>query len=108
MNKAIICGNLGSDPESRSAGESTVTTFSVATSRKWKTASGEQRERTEWHRVECWGKLGELCVKFLHKGSKVLITGEIQYDSFENKEGESQNVTKIVVKECQFLDKATK
>lgn len=104
LNKAIIIGNLGSDPEVRSTGGgSRVAQFSVATSRRWTTNSGEQQEKTEWHRIVVWGKLVDVVEKYLRKGQQVYIEGEIQYRQYEDKEGVTKYSTEINARELMML-----
>lgn len=95
LNQAVIIGHLGKDPESKKVGSETVTTFSVATSEKWTGKDGQKQERTEWHRVEVWGKQAETCAKYLAKGRLVAVTGKIQYDEWTDKDGKKRNLTKI-------------
>jgi single-strand DNA-binding protein len=104
LNKALIIGNLGSDPEVRSTtGGSRVAQFSVATSRRWTSASGEQQEKTEWHRIVVWGKLVDVVEKYLRKGQQVYIEGEIQYRQYEDKEGVTKYSTEINARELLML-----
>ena len=99
LNKALLIGNLGGDPKShdtRNGG--TITTFNLATTKKWKNKNtGEQESRTEWHRVVIYAeKLGDICMQYLRKGSKVFIEGEIRYSKYE-KEGEDRWSTDIAI-----------
>jgi single-strand DNA-binding protein len=104
LNKAIIIGNLGSDPEVRTTGGgSRVAQFSVATSRRWTTNSGEQQEKTEWHRIVCWGKLADVVEKYLKKGQQVYVEGEIQYRQYEDKDGVTKYSTEINARELMML-----
>lgn len=104
LNKAIIIGNLGSDPEIRTTGGgSRVAQFSVATSRKWTSNSGEQQEKTEWHRIVVWGKLVDVVEKYVKKGQQVYIEGEIQYRQYEDKEGVTKYTTEINARELMML-----
>ncbi|MEI8187099.1 MAG: single-stranded DNA-binding protein [Chlorobiaceae bacterium] len=103
VNKVILLGRLGGEPESRQAGSTTVSNFTVATSEKFKNQQGEWQERTEWHRVVAWGRLAEICKEYLHKGSQVYIEGRLQTRSWE-KEGVKQYTTEIVITEMQMLD----
>lgn len=104
LNKAIIIGNLGSDPEVRTTGGgSRVAQFSVATSRKWTTNSGEQQEKTEWHRIVVWGKLVDVVEKYVKKGQQVYVEGEIQYRQYEDKEGVTKYTTEINARELMML-----
>ncbi len=104
INKAIIIGRLGRDPEIRYSQQGTaVVNFSVATSDEWvDKASGEKRERTQWHRIVVFGKLGEICEKYLAKGRQVYIEGRIQTSDYE-KDGQKHYVTDIVANNVQFL-----
>jgi single-strand DNA-binding protein len=102
LNRAQIIGRLGQDPESRQAGSSTVCRFSVATSEKWKDKQGQDQERTEWHRITVWGKLAEICQKYLSKGSLVFLEGKIQTRSWEDN-GVTKYSTEIVGEKVQFL-----
>ena len=97
LNKAMIIGNLTRDPESRTipSGQS-LSSFSVATSYGWKDQNGEQQSRTEFHNVEAWGKLGEICSQYLSKGKKVYIEGRLQTDEWSDQEGNKKQRTKIV------------
>lgn len=104
MNKAIICGRLGRDPETRySQGGGAVCNFSVATSEKWRDkASGQPQERTEWHNMVSFGRTAEVCGEYLRKGSQVLIEGRLQTDKYE-KDGVTRYSTKIIVDRMQML-----
>lgn len=104
LNKAMIIGNLGADPEIRTTGSGTrVANFSVATSRSWKNQSGEQQEKTEWHRIVCWDKLAEIVERYLKKGNQVYIEGEIEYRSYEDKDGVTKYSTEIRAREMLML-----
>ena len=105
INKAIIVGNLGQDPEKKVTENGiTITTFSVATTEKWKDKnSGENLEQTEWHRVVTFRRLAEICADFLRKGSKVYIEGKLQTRSWE-KDGIKRYSTEIVAQEMKMLD----
>ncbi len=104
VNKVILLGNLGQDPEIRYMADGTaVTNFSIATSETWKDKqTGEKKERTEWHRVVAWRQLGELCGKYLAKGRQVYIEGKLQTRSWE-KDGVTRYTTEIVASEVQFI-----
>lgn len=106
INKAIIVGNLGADPETRyTAGGTAVTNINVATSDTWRDkTSGEMQERTEWHRVVFFARLAEVAGEYLRKGSKVYIEGRIQTRKWQNKDGVDQYTTEIVSNEMQMLD----
>lgn len=108
VNKAIIVGNLGRDPEMRSTQSGAqVANFTVATSRVYKDSSGQRQEETEWHRVVAWGRLAEICGQYLQKGKQVYIEGRIQTRSWEDKEsGQKRYSTEIVALEMQMLGRA--
>lgn len=104
LNKVMIIGNLGSDPEMRyTPSGRPVTSFSVATSRSWVTSEGEHREATEWFRVVAWGNLAEICSKYLSKGSRVYVEGRLQTRSWES-QGQKQYRTELVANEMVLLD----
>ena len=104
INKAIIIGNLGDDPELRYTESNTaVTTLSVATHERWKDKSGEPQERTEWHRVVVFGRQAENCNQYLKKGRSVYIEGRIQTRKWEDKDGNPRYTTEIVAQTVQFL-----
>ena len=105
INKVIIVGNLGQDPEIKyTAGGAAVTTLSIATSDSWKDKdSGMDQERTEWHRVVLWRRLAEVAGEYLKKGSKVYIEGQLQTRKWEQ-EGQTRYTTEIVARDMQFLD----
>jgi single-strand DNA-binding protein len=105
VNKVIIVGNLGRDPETRYTNTGTsVTNFSVATTDSFSDKSGGKRERTEWHNIVAWGKLGELCTQYLKKGRQVYIEGRISYREYEAKDGTGKRkATEIVAQSVQFL-----
>ena len=103
MNKVMILGNLGNDPEVRhTQGGNAVANFSVATS-ETRGSGDDQREYTEWHRVVVWGKLAETCGQYLKKGRQVLVEGRLQTRSYEDTEGVKRYATEIVAREVQFL-----
>lgn len=105
LNKAIIIGNLGKDPEVRfTPGGAAVCNFSVATSEKWKDkASGEMREQTEWHRIVVWGKSAENCGQYLKKGRPVCVEGRIQTREWTDKENVKRYSTEINASNVIFL-----
>lgn len=106
VNKAILIGNLGADPETRyTAGGTAVTNVNVATSDSWRDkSSGEMQERTEWHRVVFFARLAEVAGEYLRKGSKIYVEGRIQTRKYQNKEGQDVYSTEIVGNEMQMLD----
>lgn len=104
VNKAIILGNLGRDPELRhtQAGKA-VATLRVATNEVWTDQSGERQERTEWHSVVVWGKAAENCNQYLKKGRSVFVEGRIQTRKWQDKEGHDRYSTEIVADRVQFV-----
>lgn len=104
VNKAIIVGRLGRDPELKYTPNGTaVCSFNVATSEQWKDGSGEKRERTEWHKIVAWKRLAEICGEYLKKGSQVYIEGRLQTRDWE-KDGVKRYTTEIVINNMQMLD----
>lgn len=103
LNKVQIIGRLGADPELKSVGNSTnVCKLNVATSETW-LKNGEKQERTEWHRVSVWGKLADLCNKYLEKGKMVYIEGKLQTRQWETENGEKRYSTEVVASSVKFL-----
>jgi single-strand DNA-binding protein len=103
VNKVILVGNLGADPEVRyTAGGTAVAKFSLATSEKYKDRQENMQERTSWHRVTAWGKLAEICGQYLTKGKQVYIEGKLQYGSYE-KDGVKHYTTDIIANTMQML-----
>jgi single-strand DNA-binding protein len=104
LNKVMIIGHLGRDPEMRytPAGRP-VTTFSVATSRSWSTGEGERREETEWFNVVAWGSLAEICNQHLRKGQQVYIEGRLQTRRWDDQEGKKHFATELVAQEMIIL-----
>jgi single-strand DNA-binding protein len=104
VNKVIILGRLGNDPEVRQTpGGASVTNFAVATNEKWTDKSGAKQERTEWHRVVVWGKLAEVCATFLRKGRSAYVEGKLQTREWQDKDGQTKYTTEIVASSVQFL-----
>lgn len=105
VNKVILVGRLGKDPEVKSIPSGTsVVKFSVATDEKFTNRNGEKQERTEWHNIEVWGKLGEICAQYLRKGKLVYLEGTIRTEEYE-KDGEKKRWTKIVANEMRMLER---
>ncbi|MDH7487037.1 MAG: single-stranded DNA-binding protein [Anaerolineae bacterium] len=105
MNKVLLIGNLGRDPEMRyTPNGRAVTSFSLATSRSWLTSNGERREATEWFNVVAWGNLAEICSQYLQRGSKVYVEGRLQTRRWENAEGQPCYRTEVVANEMIILD----
>lgn len=104
MNRAVLLGNLGRDPELKyTQNQVPVCSFSIATTEKRKDQSGQWVEVTEWHRIVAWQKTAENCGKYLTKGSKVLVEGKIQTRKYEAKDGSDKYVTEIVAQSVHFL-----
>ncbi len=106
INKVILIGNLGRDPETRyTQGGSAVTNLRLATAESWKDRqTGEQQERTEWHSVVCFARLAEIAGEYLRKGSKIYIEGRLQTRKWQDKDGHDRYSTEIVANEMQMLD----
>jgi single-strand DNA-binding protein len=106
LNRVQLIGRLGKDPESRAtATGKKVTQFSLAVSNRWKSAEGETKEHTEWVNIEAWGRLGEICQKYLRKGKLVFLEGRLRTDKFDDKSGETKYFTKVVASSLQMLDR---
>lgn len=107
INKVILVGRLGRDPEIRSTPQGTsVAKFTVATDEKFNDREGNRQERTEWHNVVAWGKLGEICGQYLRKGKLVYIEGSIRTDSWDDKEsGQKKYRTEIIARDMKMLDR---
>ena len=105
VNKVILVGNLGNDPDMRyTAGGAAVANISIATAESWKDKNtGEQQERTEWHRVVFFGRLAEIVGEYLRKGSQVYVEGRLQTRKWQDKEGQDKYTTEIVANEMQML-----
>lgn len=105
LNKAMIIGRLGKDPDVRYTQSNTaVANMSIATSERYKDKSGEWKETTEWHRVVAWGRTAEICQEYLKKGSQVYIEGPIQTRQWEDKEGQTRYTTEIKALQMTMLD----
>jgi single-strand DNA-binding protein len=106
INKVILVGNLGADPEVRFTQEgSAIANISIATSETWKDkTTGQPQEKTEWHKVVMFNRLGEIAGEYLKKGSKVYVEGSIRTRKWQNKEGQDQYTTEVVAREMQMLD----
>ncbi len=104
VNKAIIVGRLGTDPEVKTVTSGqTVCRLSVATSENWTDRDGQKQERTEWHRVVVWGRMAEVCGQHLAKGRQVYLEGRLQTRSWEDQQGVKKYTTEIVASTVQFL-----
>ena len=105
LNKVMLIGRLGQDPEVKDAGNTPVANFSIATNENWTDKNGEKQERTEWHNIVAWDKLADLAGNYLHKGSNIYCEGKLQTRSWESQEGEKKYRTEVVINQLQFLDK---
>lgn len=104
INKVILIGNLGADPEVRyTQNGSAVATFRVATTEVWKKQDGSKEEKTEWHRVVAWSRLGEICGEYLNKGSRVYIEGRIETRKWQDKDGNDRYTTEIIARDMKML-----
>src|SRR5207247_1377797 len=104
VNKVILIGNLGRDPETRYMPDGgAITNISIATTDKWKDKAGEMQEKTEWHRVAFFGKLAEIAGEYLKKGSQVYVEGRLQTRKWQDKEGQDKYTTEIVADRMQML-----
>jgi single-strand DNA-binding protein len=104
VNKVIVLGNLGRDPEVKfTPSGQAVCNFSVATTDKWDDKSGQKQERTEWHRIVVWGKLAELCGQYLKKGRQAYVEGRLQTREWQDKDGNKRQTTEVVASQVQFL-----
>lgn len=105
INKVILLGNVGKDPESRQLESGKwVSTFSMATSKKYKNKQGEVQNNTEWHNVKCFGNLAEIVSKYLKKGSKIYIEGEIKTESWKDNDNKTKYMTFIIMNELKMID----
>jgi len=104
VNKVILVGNLGRDPELRyTPSGAAVATFTLATTERFKDRDGNRQERTEWHNIVAWRQLAEICGKFLHKGKQIYIEGKIQTRSYDDRDGNKRYITEIVADQMQML-----
>lgn len=107
INKVILVGRLGGDPEVKSVGQgSMVARFNVATSENWTDKNGQRQERTEWHRIVVWGKLADICGKHLSKGRQVYVEGRLQTRQWDDQQGQKRYTTEVVANTVQFLGAA--
>jgi single-strand DNA-binding protein len=109
VNKVILVGRLGRDPEVRYTPSGTaVANFSIATSEQWNNKDGEKQERTEWHKIVAWRRLGEICGEYLHKGSQIYIEGRLQTRDWEDRDGNKRYTTEVIAQNMQMLGSADK
>ena len=105
MNKILIIGNLGSDPEMRyTPNGSSVTSFTVATNRRYRTSAGENREETEWFRISAWNRLAETCNQYLQRGSKVYVEGRLTSRTYVGNDGQTRVSLDVNASEVRFID----
>ena len=105
LNRVQLIGNLGKEPQTRyTPSGSKVCSFSMAVNRRWRSKDGETKESTDWFNVEAWGRTGEICQDYLHKGSLVYIEGRLKTDRYEH-EGETRYFTKVIIQQVQLLDR---
>ncbi len=103
-SKTVIVGHLGRDPEMRyTSGGQAVTSFSVATNRRWTDQSGQTQEKTTWFRVTAWGKLGELCNQYLAKGRVVLVEGDVEASAWKAQDGEARASLELTARNVRFI-----
>ncbi len=104
INKVILIGNLGADPEIRYTQDGTpAASFTVATTERWKGKDGQMQEQTEWHRITAWRRLAEICGEYLSKGSRVYIEGKLQTRKWKDQNGNDRYTTEIVAREMKML-----
>lgn len=105
VNKVILIGNLGADPEVRyTASGTAVGNFNIATSEQWNDKDGQRQERTEWHRIVVWAGLAERCAEYLNKGRKVYVEGRLQTRQWDDRDGNKRYTTEVVAQGVTFLD----
>jgi len=105
VNKVILIGNLGSDPEAKfTPSGAAVANVSLATNESWTDRNGEKQERTEWHRLVLWRGLAEIAGKYLKKGSKIYVEGRLETRSWDDQSGQKRYTTEVVVRDMQMLD----
>jgi len=107
INKVILVGNLGSDPEVRATpGGQRVANFRMATSRSWSGQDGQRQEKTEWHSIVAWGKLADICERYLTKGKQVYVEGRLETRTWQDKEGQTRYKTEVICETMQMLGRA--
>ena len=105
VNKVILLGNIGNDPEVKEIGENKVCNFSSATNKVFVNRNGEKITQTDWHRIVCWGKLADIMQKYVKKGNRIFVEGEIRYRSYEDNKGEKKFITEIFANVIQLIEK---
>ena len=104
VNKVILVGNLGKDPDLRYTPSGTaVATFSLATTERYKDRDGNKQTKTEWHNIVAWSGLAEICGKYLHKGKQIYVEGRIQNRSYEDRDGNKRYISEVVINDMQML-----
>jgi len=104
VNKVILVGNLGKDPELRYTPKGdAVVTFSLATTERYKDRDGNKQSKTEWHNIVAWRQLAEICGKYLHKGKQIYVEGKIQNRSYDDRDGNKRYISEVVINEMQML-----
>ena len=107
LNKMLVIGNVGTDPEMRyTPNGNPVTSFRLATNRRYTTAEGEQREETEWFTISAWNRLAELCNQYVTKGMRIYVEGRLKSDSWTGNDGETRFRMEITANDVRFLDRA--
>ena len=108
FNKIFLIGRLGADPTVKYTQEgTTITNFNIATDEKWNDKNGEKVQKTEWHKITAFGKLAEICGKYLKRGSQIFLEGKVQTRNYDDKDGVKRYVTEVIAKEMLMLDKKT-
>lgn len=106
LNKTMLIGNLGKDPELNVTSDGTpVTKFSLAVNRRYKGSNGEQKEETEWFNIVTWRSLAEICERYLHKGSKVYVEGRLTQRKYTDREGVQRTMVEVIANDMRMLDK---
>ena len=105
LNKVILIGNVGKEPEVRAFTDTKVANLTLATTEKYKDKQGNLQDATEWHNLQIWGKLAEIVEKYVKKGAQIYVEGKIKQESYESEKGGKKYVTKIIVSELRLLGK---
>ena len=105
LNKVILIGNVGKDPETRKFADTMVCNLTLATTEKYKDKDGNLKDATEWHNLQIWGKLGEIAEKYVKKGSQIYVEGKIKQRAYETEKGQKKYITEIIVSELKLLGK---
>lgn len=105
LNRAMLIGRVGKDVEVRTTDNSKVASFTLATSERFKDRNGEVKEQTEWHNIVVWGKLADVCEKYVQKGSTLYVEGKLRTRSWDDKDGNKRYITEILASAIQLLDK---